>query len=181
MPKVTGRQEVDTFFAQLPLDIETKLLRGAIRAGARVIAKEAKDRCTSDQVASAISIKSLSDEGRIAARVYVKGRWSNSRAIWLEYGTSPHFISVDSSQRAGRGTLSMNAEVKAAGGDGSLVIGGKFIGDTVFHPGARPHPFMRPALDLRERQAIDAAQGYINSRVTKEGIVGVAEPEEIAE
>jgi len=86
--------------------------------------------------------------------------------LWLEYGTAPHLISVDDSQRQGLSVRRVNDRVNA----GSLVINGNFVGTTVHHPGARPHPFMRPALDTKEGEARAAAQSYINSRISRSGI-----------
>jgi hypothetical protein len=60
--------------------------------------------------------------------------------------------------------------INQLGRGGTLVINGKPAGATVWHPGARPHPFLRPALDVKEREAIGAAQSYINARVGPGGI-----------
>jgi hypothetical protein len=168
-----GGTEVRQFIAKLPGEIERKLLRGAGRAAANVIADEAKERSISSEVSSAIKVKVRTTEDQVVAKVQVRGRGAYI-APWLEYGTSAHFISVDDSQREGMSVNKINKANKA----GSLVIGGKFVGSTVLHPGARPHPFLRPALDIKGDAAFAAAQGYINSRVTRSGIVGTAEPEE---
>lgn len=170
MVTTRGKSEVRTFFARLPEEIETKLLRGAGRAAANVIADEAKDRSISDEVSQAIKVATKREPGQIIAKVQVKGPGSYI-APWLEYGTEAHFISVDDSQRGGMSIGRINRETKA----GSLVIGGNFVGSTVFHPGARPYPFLRPALDTKEREAIAAAQSYINARVSRRGISGAAE------
>lgn len=169
MPTVTGKDAVQRYFAQVPAQMG-KLLKGAGRVAAKVIADEAKARSISSEVSAAIKTKVSEADGRIVARVQVKGKGAYI-APWLEYGTSPHFISVDESQRGGRSIGRINKQVKEADGNHSLVIGGKFVGDTVFHPGARPHPFLRPALDIKGRDAIAAAQQYINSRVKRAGIV----------
>jgi hypothetical protein len=173
MPTVRGKSEVRQFIAQLPADIERKLLRGAGRAAANVVADEARDRSISAEVSAAVKVKVSTAEGRIIAKVQVKGPGAYI-APWLEYGTSAHFISVDDSQREGMSVSRINKANK----EGSLVISGKFVGSTVFHPGARPHPFLRPALDLKGDAAVAAAQAFINSRVGRSGITGSAEPEE---
>lgn len=173
MPTVKGKSEVQRFIAQLPGEIERKLLRGAGRTGANVIAQEARERCISSEVRDGIKVRVRSSETQVIAKVQVRGKGSYI-APWLEYGTAPHFISVDDSQRGGRSVKRINTETKA----GSLVIGGQYVGSTVFHPGARPHPFLRPALDTQASAAIKAAQGYINSRVGKTGITGALEAEE---
>lgn len=162
-----GDSEVRQFIRQLPGQIERKLLRGAGRAGAKVIAEEAKDRCISSEVRSAIRTRVTTDEARVTAHIQVRGPGAYI-APWLEYGTSPHFISVDDSQRGGMSVKRINRD----GAGGSLVINGQFVGDTVYHPGARPHPFLRPALDTKADAAIAAAQGYINARVSRQGLSG---------
>jgi hypothetical protein len=121
-------------------------------------------------VSAAVKVKVSATPGRIVAKVQVKGPGAYI-APWLEYGTSAHFISVDDSQRQGMSVSRINKAHKS----GSLVIGGNIVGTTVLHPGARPHPFLRPALDMKGNAAVAAAQGYINSRVTKAGIVGAPE------
>lgn len=175
MPTVSGKGEVAAYMAGLPSQI-TKVLSGAARIGGKVIAEEAKARSESDEVSEAVIVRTKQDDGgRVTVTVTVKPGWPMARAIWLEYGTSPHFISVDDSQRRGLGIRRINQKVNEAKGDGSLVINGKFVGATVWHPGARPHPFLRPALDTKEDDAIKAAQNYINARVSRKGIALDAE------
>jgi hypothetical protein len=169
MVTVRGKAERDAYMAELPGKI-TQMLRGAGRAGGRVIADEAAGRSVSDDVGKAIIVKTRQDDGRIVVTVTVKPGYVWSRALWLEYGTDAHFISVDESQRGGRSVRRINSLVREAGGASSLVIGGRFVGETVWHPGARPHPFLRPALDVKEQDAIRAAQAYINARVSRRGI-----------
>lgn len=169
MATATGRSEASAYIGKIPQQL-TRLLAGAGRAGGRVIADEAKANAQSSDVAEAIVVRSKSADGRVVVRVTVKPGWTYSLALWGEYGTSPHFISVQENQRQGLGIQRINQRVGEAGGDGSLVIGGKFVGATVFHPGARPHPFLRPALDIKKGEAVKAAQAYINARVSRQGI-----------
>ncbi len=171
MASMRGRSEVSSYIAGAQGKIIKQLLRGAARAGAKVIADDAKARSESDTVAEAIVIRTRVEEHRIVVRITVKSGWAYARALWLEYGTSPHFISVSEAQRNGQGIQRINAKVGAAGGDASLVIGGEFVGTTVWHPGARAHPFLRPALDIKANEAVQAAQKYINARVSRAGIV----------
>ena len=171
MPTVRGKQAVKQFIAGIPAEMETKVLRGAARAAATVVAEEAKDRTNSSEIRGAIKVATKREDGRMIAKVQVVGRGAYL-APWAEYGTAPHFISVDDSQRGGRSVSRINRQVAEQGGNRSLVIGGSFVGSTVWHPGARPHPFLRPALDVKEAEAIAAAQAYITTRVTRAGIIG---------
>ncbi len=168
-----GGAAVRRFMQQLPAELEKKVLRGAARAGGKIILEEAKDRSISADVDEALVLRSKAEDGRITVKITVRKGWGRAIANWLEYGTDPHFISVREDERGGMGIGRINKLSK----DGSLVIGGQYVGETVFHPGAQAHPFLRPALDIRGAEAIAAAQAYINARVTPSGITGSAEPE----
>jgi hypothetical protein len=172
MASVRGSADVKRFLAQIPVDLETKVLRGAARAAANVVAEDAKRRSISQAVTDAIKVRGSTKGGHIVAKVQVVGKGSYL-APWLEYGTAPHLISVSDKAREGRSVNRINRLAK----EGSLVIGGQFVGESVQHPGARAHPFLRPALDSQEGEAIAAAQSYINARISRAGITGSAEPE----
>ncbi len=169
-----GRAEVSRYMRQIPVVLETKVLRGAARAGGQVIADEAKLRANSEPVREGVIIRTKSEDGRVVVRISVREGWARSLGIWAEYGTDPHFISVDASQSEGKSVRRINEQAK----EGSLIIGGKFVGTTVLHPGARPHPFLRPALDNKQAEAIAAAQGYITTRLAREGLGGAEVPED---
>ncbi|RSV41533.1 HK97 gp10 family phage protein [Sphingomonas sp. ABOLE] len=174
MVTVRGRDAVDRFFAQLPKEIEGKLLRGAGRAGGAVLVEAAKEGADSKDLREGIYARQSSRDGRIVVKVTVRPGWAYSLGVWQEWGTEPHFIKVAEDQRQGRSIGRINRLVKA----GSLVINGQFVGDTVRHPGAVDKPFLRPALDIRGADAVRAAQAYINSRIVGGRIVGSVEPEE---
>lgn len=178
MPTVRGKSDVRSFIAGLPDEIERKLLMGAARRAGVVVADEAKMLARADVVADNIIVRAKREPGRVIVKISVKGQWPNSVGNWLEWGTAPHFIRVDDSVREGRSVRRINELGNQPGSSHSLVINGKFVGDTVFHPGAQAHPFLRPALDHKERDAISAAQSYINARVTPGGITGSAEADD---
>ncbi|MBD8677929.1 HK97 gp10 family phage protein [Sphingomonas sp. CFBP 13720] len=177
MVTVRGRTELKRFIADVPQLLQEKVLPGAARAAGKVIAEEAKARSQSQVVADAVEVKVRSDDGRVVARIGVakggpsKG-WALSLGGWLEYGTDPHYITVDDSQRQGMSAARINLLKKR---DGVLVINGKPVGKTVLHPGAQAHPFLRPALDTKEAEAVAAAQAYINARVGRRGIISQTE------
>jgi HK97 gp10 family phage protein len=170
---IKGGDALNAFLAALPGNLEEKVLRPALKAGMDVIADGARENCRSAEVKASIGTSSRAEPGVVSAKVQTKGSGAYT-APWLEYGTDAHFISVDDEQRGGRTIKRVNKDVKR----GSLVIGGQFVGATVHHPGARPYPFMRPALEQREQQAIDAIGGYIAKRLTPEGLAAPAEPED---
>jgi hypothetical protein len=176
MPTVRGKAEVKRFMAETPAQL-VKVLRGAGRAGAKVVSEEIKERTPSEDVRENLRTRTKQDDGRIVVKIDIKPGWARSLGTWLEYGTAPHLISVDESQRQGMSIGRINRLANSPDSSHSLVIGGKFVGTTVFHPGARPHPSFRPALDTKEAEAFAAAQSYINSHVKPSGIVVPAEPQ----
>lgn len=167
MAKATGRDAVKRYIAAVPEYCRTKLLPGAARAGARVIADEARDRCESNRVAADIVVKSrpVSDDV-IRVVVTVRRGFSYSLGIWLEYGTAPHFIAAV----GGFGARKLNDKLKDSKASPTLVIGGRPVGPEVFHTGSRAFPFLRPALDVKETEAIHAAQKYITTRLSRKGL-----------
>lgn len=167
MPTTKGKSRTLAYARALPGQIEEKLLRGAARAAIDVIADEAAQRVTSDEVRENLQKKVRTRDHQIVASLTVKQGWARTLANWLEYGTEGHFITIDARDNGGRSVRRTNQEVAA----GTLVISGKPVGPQVWHPGARAHPFLRVALDVRGREAAAVAQGYINTRVAKRGLV----------
>jgi hypothetical protein len=168
-----GGATVRRYIAQLPAELERTVLRGAARAGGKVLVDGAKERSISSDVDDAIVMKRKSEPGRITVIITVEKGWARSVANWLEYGTDAHFISVAKEERGGKSVARINATDKR-----SMIIGGKFVGDTVFHPGAKPHPFLRTTLDIDGPKAVAEAQKFINAHVTRSGIIASAEPED---
>ena len=161
MPTVRGQREVKVHFASLRALTED-MLRGAARAGARVVQREAKRLSINDIVAKNIIVTEPEATGLIVVRITVRRkRWVTSLAHWQEWGTDPHFVQISAEDGGGRSAKRVNKLV----GQNVLVIGGNFVAGTVWHPGARPNPFLRPALDNTEREAVAEMQGYINSRI----------------
>lgn len=176
MVTVKGRTAAYAAFDNLPAAIEERLLRGAARAGANVLAADVRENAPADEVRDAVKVRVRSTPERITGTVTIVGLWARSLAIWAELGTDPHYITVDDSQRGGRSVRRVNDLAKG----GTLVINGQAVGTTVLHPGARAKPFMRVALDMKGTAAIAAAQAFIDSRVTPGGIVGAADAEDDA-
>lgn len=180
---IKGLADLQKFLDVLPVKIEKNIMRGALRAGMNVVKPDAQSRINnvSGNLAASLKVGTRARRGRVTSNL----RSRSSRAevpqnldLWLEYGTRPHFISVQDSEKpinrrlsVRRGTLvrasmsTVNRYVR------SLKISGRFIGPTVFHPGARPKPFMRPALDAQASNAVVAAGNYIKNRLaTKHGL-----------
>ena len=175
---VKGLSELNAFLQQLPAKIEQNILSGALRAAAKVIAEEAKAQLASNGsvhsgfLSSTIRVSVKRRNGRVRARVIAHGDGDKNEPIWVEYGTAAHWITVSKEDRPGRmtrrghRTFSIRTVNKMVA-RGSLVIGGKFVGPSVHHPGAKKKPFMRPALDGKAQQAVLAAAEYIKKRLAK--------------
>lgn len=148
--KVKGLKELNTFLQQLPAKLEQNVLRGALRAGANVVRETAKANVPVDTgtLRDGIKVSTRARRGRVTASIKVTGKHAYV-AHWLEYGTAAHRI--------------------VAKGKG-MYFGGKIV-KSVEHPGARPRPFMRPALDARARDAVVAVAEHMKKRLaTKHGL-----------
>jgi len=149
--RVKGLADLNKFLQQLPAKVEQSVLRGALRAGANVVMAEAKANVPVDsgQLRDGLKVSTSSRRGRVTAKVKATGKHAFI-APWLEYGTAAHKITA----KKGKG----------------LFFGGLFV-KGVQHPGSRPKPFMRPALDGRAQDAVVAAAQYMKRRLaTKNGL-----------
>ena len=173
MPTLKGREAEQRRRDGVPEKIR-RVLRGAARAGAEVIATDAKQRVTSDAVREGVIVgRSKEIDGRITVRISVKEGWPRSLGTWLEYGTSAHFISVDPTFSEGRTAARINKlDTEAAknghsGPRSTLIINGKPVGATVLHKGARAEPWLRVARTSKEAEAKAAAQSYITAHLRR--------------
>jgi hypothetical protein len=144
--------------AGLPAKMETNILRGAMKALVEVVADEARMLCIDPEVKASIGTSTRVEPGLVTAKVKTSGDGAY-RAPWAEYGTDPHFISVDDGISGGRTIRRVNREVR----QGSLVINGNFVGRTVFHPGESrtAYAFMRPAAQHKTADGVAAAGSYV--------------------
>lgn len=142
---------------ELPARIEANVVRGGVRAAAKVIQQEAKRLCPlggsdlpkghapgdlRDSVRFSVRLR----QGRVVASV----KAGNAKAYYahmVEFGTARHFI---------------KPKIKK-----SLFFSGSGV-QQVEHPGARAKPFMRPAIDNKARDAVDALSEYIVNRLPVE-------------
>ncbi len=171
---IKGLQELYAALQTLPAKMEANVLRGALRAGAKVMEAEAKRNVPvsppnqENQRLYGGRMGLLRDSVRVSVRLRrgqvlatvkaggkVKGGGEAYYATWVERGTAAHFI--PSRKRKG---LTVN--------------GGVYAG--VMHPGARPKPFMRPAFDTQHTAAAEAAREYIRGRLAEKHGIDVPGP-----
>lgn len=163
---VKGLADLQRALDELPAKLEANIMRGALRAGTKVLATEAKRLApvgppsTENQrfyggrtglLRDSIRIKTKMRRGRVTASVTAGGKTKDGGdpyyARFVEYGTAPHVITA--------------RRVRV------LAIGVH----SVQHPGAQKKPFMRPALDTMHVAAVEAVREYIRNRLaTKHGI-----------
>lgn len=155
--QIKGLAELNAALQQLPSKIEANIMRGAIRAGAKVIAKEARENVhnVSGLLAGSVRFGAKLDkvEGKVQGYVRAggrakKGKHSAFYAAMVENGTAAHVIKAKAPNRM-------------------LAVGVA----KVEHPGSRKAPFMRPAMDQHHSAALEAVREYIRNRLsTKHGI-----------
>ena len=171
--KTKGLAELQKMLDTLPAKLERNIMRSALRAGAKVLMEEAKQNASvvSGELRDSIRLSTSARRGKVSASV----KTDLFYAKFVEFGTSPHFISISATDtpqrktRRGMQSYSMktiNQMVKR----GSLVIGGHFVGPSVHHPGAKPRPFLRPALDTQASAAVIAVANQVKRRLTKQGL-----------
>ena len=161
--QIDGLAELKRQLDQLPAKIEGNVMRGALRAGARVMENDARARVPvkSGALQKSIRIRFARRSQRYGwLRMHVV---AGDKTAWyahmIEYGTASYY--------AGTGqTVGGPYEIRPANAQ-SLFFAGLFR-QQITHPGIRPQPFMRPALDMNATAAIDAMADYIRKRLPKE-------------
>ena len=148
--EIRGLAELHKTLQELPAKIERNVLRGGLRAGAKVMESAAKAQVPvkhGDLRSSIrVSMRTSSKTGTVRAQI----KAGNKKAWYahlVEFGTARHWIKPKSRK--------------------SLFFAG-LAKEVIDHPGARPKPFMRPAFDGKWRAAIDAMADYIRTRLPKE-------------
>jgi HK97 gp10 family phage protein len=177
--QVKGLAALQAALDQLPAKVEANIMRGAMRAGAKVIQAEAKrlvpvsppnaenvrlyggyEGLLRDSIRVRIKLR----RGTVTASVRagggkVKGTGDAYYARWVEYGTKAHSITAATA--------------------GALAIKGGRPVHTVAHPGAQPKPYLRPALDGKARDAVEAVAAYIRQRLALKHGLDVPAPAQV--
>lgn len=171
--RIKGLDELQKFLDEFPVNVQNNIMRGALRAGMKVVKDKAKMSIEgkSGELASGLRIYTRLREGVIRASL-VTGGYHGYVAMWVEFGTRPHLIKVQEDEKkinyrlsAKRGQLVRESMTTI--NRRSLIIGNNFVGPVVKHPGAKPKPFLRPALDTEGTKAVVAAAEYIKKRLAK--------------
>lgn len=172
---VKGLADLQKFLNALPAEIEAKLMRGALREAAKVVLEEAKRQAPkeSGEMAEGLAISTSSKRGTVMAKIKAKGK-HGFLAPFIEFGTKPHFIKVREedrpTNRPGRFRRGQPVSMRTLNRN-ALKIGQSFVG-AVHHPGTKPRPFMRPALDAKAGAAVMAAGNYLKKRLASRSKTG---------
>jgi len=155
---VKGMADLSKFLETLPQKLAANVVRGSLRAGAKVIEAQAKANAP------------VGPPNEENVRLY--GGYQGALRDSIRVGVRIKGDRVTASIKAG-GKRSKGADVFYAHmvefGTKAHILRGKFAGS--WHPGTAPRPFMRPALDSQATAAVIAAAEYMKKRLaTKEGI-----------
>tara|TARA_B110000971_G_scaffold121477_1_gene124380 strand:+ start:63 stop:542 length:480 start_codon:yes stop_codon:yes gene_type:complete len=149
---VKGLAELQAVLNKLPAKLEKNIMRSAMRQGANVVMKKARQNIIADGsvetglMRKGIKTRTKTKRGTIIASVKATGKHAYL-ANWIEYGVEPHSIKKGAKLASGKGQ------------DGRP------------HPGFAPKPFLRPALDTEFQAATVAIGNTIKKRLkTKHGI-----------
>lgn len=148
LPHIKGLTALDKFLQEFPAKVERNLLRGAMRAAAKVVMPVAKGNIhpVSGLLAKSLKIRTDGRNGRVTAKVYTRVFYSR----FVEFGTKPHTIRAKNRK--------------------ALAIGGGLY-ESVHHPGNKGFGFMRNALDTQAAAAVIGAGEYLKKRLaSKYGI-----------
>lgn len=150
LTKFKGGAALQQLLDQLPAKLEQNVMRAALRQGMNVIKTEAQANAPEESgvLREGMKVSTRAKGGVVRATLKTGGK-HGYLAPWFEYGTKPHRI---------------------AGKKGSVLAFAAGTYRAVEHPGMRPRPFMRPALDTKTAEAIQAVAATIKKRLTKQGL-----------
>lgn len=150
---VRGLKDLNRALKQLGRKGARNALRSGIRAGGRVLVKDARRRAPYRTLKKAMTVKVNRQKSpyEITAQVGpTAGKKAKYDAWWahiVEYGAEPHEIVTK------KKTLS----------DGTTAFGKR-----VMHPGLPPRPFLRPAFEQSKQQMVKAMGDKIWDSIKKQ-------------
>ena len=182
---VKGLAELDKYLSYFAQNLQKAAYRSALVAAAKPVRDEARLLAPKKTGKMAKSIRTGSprqnQDGTFSIQVSLSGNDHAFLGLFMEYGVAPHFISPGTATEGGKklsarqlNKRSKQGQVLGEVSTGHLKIGENIISGTVFHPGFAPKPFMRPALDLRAGDAVEAFRKRLQTFI--EGKTGFAAP-----
>lgn len=165
--EVKGLAELDHLLKSLPVKIERNVVKGALRAGQKVMLEGAQGQLSevtkrdSGSLENSLKIRFARRSERLGwvRSFLVAGDKHAFYAHMVEFGTAAFY--TGKGQTVGSPYL-IRPNVKK-----SLFFGGEAI-EAVVHPGIKPKPFMRQSLDMYSEASFNAIVNYMQKRIPKE-------------
>lgn len=170
---VRGLAELQKALDTLAPRIEKNVMRGAMRAGMKPVLEAAKQGVPvrTGRLRSSLGISTRARGRVVSASV----RSRDFIGKFVEFGTRAHLISAQEDakpinwRRTAREGRIVRVSMRTI--NRAVLRIGNWFAKSVQHPGARPRPFLRPALDANAQAATAAAAQYIKQRLQdKHGI-----------
>ena len=164
---VGGLAELDQLMKSLPAKIEKNVLKGALRAGQKVMLQGAKNH---------LSEVTKRDSGALENILRIRLARKAERFGWVrsylvagdKYAFYSHMVEFGTASfYSGAGKTVGAPYVIAAQAKKSLFFGGE-AKEVVLHPGIKPKPFMRPAMDEQAENSLKAMIQFMQKRIPKE-------------
>jgi len=173
---VSGLKELDRYLSVLPKNMQKQAYRSALTAAAAPVRDEARLRAPKQTGKMARAIKTGSarqnPDGTFSISIRLDGPHS-FLGLFHEFGVSPHLI-ARTGKGEGRVAVRKAKDGKGTINGGVMKIGDDFVSGIITHPGHAAQPFMRPALDAKADEAVQAFAAKI--RAYLEGKTGFAAP-----
>lgn len=152
---IGGGQALDDLLKTLPAKLQKNITRTALRAGAAVLLAEAKRNVPTDSgaLARTLRISTRNKAGLVSASVKAGGKHKGADVFYahmVEYGTKPHKILPKK--------------------QGGVMQFGGIKTRMVNHPGTTARPFMRPAVDAKFIESVNAVREKIRERLAHNGL-----------
>lgn len=160
---VRGGKEIAATLTALGKRVETQAIRSGLTAAGAVVRDEARVRAPKQSGKMAKSIKTGSPRRNQDGSYSVSVRLVGDHAylgFFHEYGVAAHLIARTA---GGEGRVAVR---KAADGKGTITarplkIGDRYVSGILQHPGHAAHPFLRPALDAKAEDAVEAFRNKV--------------------
>lgn len=164
--KIKGMAELQQFLDQFAPKLQNNVLRGALRAGATVIAEEARANVPLGAPSTYGTERYGDYAGALRDSIRTGSRMKNGRPVgYVKAGGRSkgadvfyaHIVEYTGAAAHGLGLK--------YGGLRKIAFGGK-VRNSIWHPGITPRPFLRPALDAKRDDAVAAVAQYIKDRLS---------------
>ena len=173
---VKGLRELDRFLSAFPQNLQKNAYRAGLTAAAAPVRDEARVRAQKQSGKMAKAIKTGSprqnEDGTFSVTISLKGEHAYL-GYFSEYGVKRHLI-ARTGAKEGRVAIRKAKEGRGKIKGGVMKIGPDFVSGIIDHPGHAAHPFMRPALEAKVNESIDAFA--VRMRAYVEGKSGFAMP-----